>query len=191
MKTMSWIAAIVLAIAGWAVSPAACQSPAKCPWLNAATAAGVLGGDVEMNVKKASDQVEGKGAGAASYADQVRMDRFDVSCTFSRKTSSGLSTLLIDVKTMPEIATGFPPILAACPGKRQPLRGIGNEAFQCMIDSSGHSGNDLEEQVIARVRDRAFVLTIRREAKGVRAVANGELSDDTRNVAEQVAGSLF
>ena len=191
MRKLSWMAALVWMLAAWTLSPATCKAEAKCPWLNAATAAGVLGGEVEMNVKKSTDQVDGKGSGAASYPDQVRMDRFDVSCTFTRRTSSGLSVLLIDVRTMPEIATGFPPILAACPGKRVPLRGIGNEAFQCAIESGGHTGSDGQEQVIARVRDRAFVLTIRREAKGQAATNGGELSNETRNIAEQVAGSLF
>jgi hypothetical protein len=189
MKSKNGMAAIVLAIA--VGTPALCQAQAKCPWLNAATAAGLLGGDVDMSVTKAPEQVEGKGAGAATYADQLRMDRFDVSCTFSRKTGSGLSVLLIDVRTMADIATGFPPILSRCSGKRLPLRGIGNEAFQCAIDGGGQAGSDGEEQVIARVRDRAFVLTVRREAKGGKASATGALSDDTRNVAEQVAGSLF
>jgi hypothetical protein len=188
MSKILWMAALASVLSTWAPSPAACQAQAKCPWLNAATAAGVLGGEVEMNVKQATGQVAAKGAGAASYEDQVRMDRFDVSCTFTRQTSSGLSLLLIDVRTMPDIATSFPPILAACPGKRLPLRGIGNEAFQCEMDSSGHAGSDGQEQVIARVRDRAFVLTIRRGAK---AQSSGGLSDDARNIAEQVAGSLF
>jgi len=191
MKSMRWISAFALALAAWVPAPASCQAQAKCPWLNAATAAGVLGGEVEMTVKKSAEQVQGKGAGAASYEDQMREDRFDASCTFTRKTASGLAVLLIDVRTMPDIATSFPPILAACPGKRFPLRGIGNEAFQCAIDSSGHTGNDGQEEVIARVRDRAFVLTIRREATVQTAANSSQLSDDTRNVAEQVAGSLF
>jgi len=130
----------------------------------------------------------GKGVGAAVYSDQVRMDRFDVSCEFSRKVDAGVYTLSIAVKTMSDPAKDFGSFLALCAGSTIALRGIGNEAVQCVMKDDAHAG---EEQVIARVRDRAFVLTIHRDAKPHTASDGGELSDKTRNVAEQVAGSLF
>jgi hypothetical protein len=178
----------VLALAGWAALPGICHAQARCPWLNAATAAGVLGGDVQMAVTAPVDPGAGTGVGAAKYPDQVRIDRFDVSCDFSRKVDSVAYTLSIVVKTMSDPAKDFGPFLAQCAGPTVALKGIGNEAVQCMMKDDAHAGY---EQVIARVRDRAFVLTIHREAKTHGAADHNELSDETRNVAEQVAGSLF
>jgi hypothetical protein len=161
---------------------------AKCPWLNAATAAGVLGGEVQMAVSAPVEPGPVKGVGTAMYSDQVRMDRFDVTCEFTRKVDAGTDTLSITVKTMSDQAKEFPSFLARCSGPTVPLRGIGNEAVQCVIRNTSDKA---EQQVIARVRDRAFVLTITRPAAEAAAAAGDGLRDDTRNVAEQVAGSIF
>jgi hypothetical protein len=179
------VAALVLA--GSAVLPGECHAQAKCPWLNAATAAGVLGGDVQMAVSTPVDPGSSKGAGTSMYPE-VRTDHFDVSCDFSRKVDSGIYSLSIAVKTMSDPAKDYRTFLAQCTGPTVALKGIGNEAIQCVRKDSTHAGY---EQVIARVRDRAFVLTIHREAKTPRATDRDELSSETRNVAEQVAGSLF
>jgi len=104
----------------------------KCPWLNAATAAGVLGGEVQMAVTAPVDPGPVKGVGTAMYSDQVRMDRFDVTCEFTRKTDSGTDTLSISVKTMKDQAKEFASFLAQCGGSTAALRGIGNEAVQCV-----------------------------------------------------------
>ena len=188
MKVISWTWAVVLTLACWIALSGECHAQARCPWLNAATAAGVLGGDVQLAVTAPADPGGGKGVGAASYPDQVRMDRFDVSCDYSRKVDSDVYSLSIAVKTMSDPATGFGMFLAHCAGPTVPLKGIGNEAVQCVSKDSSRAG---QEQVIARVRDRAFVLTIHRERKAPIASAQSDLSDETRNVAEQVAGSLF
>ena len=128
-----------------------------------------------------------KGVGTAMYADQLRMDRFDVTCDFTRKVESGTDTLRIVVKTMSDQVKDFPTFLALCGGPTVALKGIGNQAIQCMIKNDGGKA---QQQVIARVRDRAFVLTITRPATEPGA-AGDELRDDTRNTAEQIAGSLF
>jgi hypothetical protein len=165
-----------------------CHAESRCPWLNAATAAGVLGGDVQMTVSQPVDPGPVKGVGTAMYPDQLRMDRFDVACEFHRKTDSADYSLHIVVKTMNEFSKEFPAFLAQCTGTTTALRGIGNEAVQCAMKSDSDM---LHEQVIARVRDRAFVLTITRQA-GHRPAANADqLSNETRNTAEQIAGSLF
>jgi len=92
------------------------------------------------------------------------------------------------VKTMADSAKDFASFLALCTGSTVPLRGIGSEAVQCVSKDNSHPGY---EQVIARVRDRAFVLTVSRAAKATAAASENGLRDDTRNTAEQVAGSLF
>jgi hypothetical protein len=191
MRKAKWPAFLAAGVLALFMLPAVGHAEVKCPWLNAATAAGVLGGDVLMNVTKSADQVEGKGAGAASYPDQVRSDRFDASCTFTHRDNSGVAMLKIIVRTMADAAADYPLLLASCPGRAVPLAGIGNEAIYCAIGSSGHAGNSGQEQVIARVRDRSFVLTIHRVPKSDTATDAEVLSDETRNIAEQVAGSLF
>lgn len=164
------------------------QGRARCPWLNAATAAGVLGGDVQMTVSAPMDPGGVKGVGTAMYPDQVRMDRFDVTCEFTRKVDTNTYSLGIVVKTMSDASKDFASYLNLCGGTTVALKGVGNEAVQCVTHNAAHEG---EEKVIARVRDRAFVLTIHRAIKADDASNGNELSNETRNVAEQVAGSLF
>ena len=183
-----WLVVLALMITGWMIVPVECSAEVRCPWLNAATASGVLGGDVQMTVTAPVDPGAGKGVGTAMYPDQVRMDRFDVSCDFSRKVDSGVSSLRIVVKTMSDPTKDFGMFLALCGGTKVALKAIGNEAVQCVMKSNSGLA---PEQVIARVRDRAFVLTISREAVNAVVAQGDELSDDARNVAEQVAGSLF
>jgi hypothetical protein len=188
---MKRILCTVLSVVAFAVMlalPARCSAQGRCPWLNAATAAGLLGGEVQMSVTAPVGPNAGKGAGAAMYSDQIRMDRFDVSCDFTRKTDSNAYSLSIVVKTMADFKKDFATYLALCSGTTVPLRGIGNEAVQCVNKDLSAAG---EEKVIARVRDRAFVLTVRREVKPRAGTDAGELSDGARNTAEQVAGSLF
>jgi hypothetical protein len=188
VKRISWVLITGLALACGVALPGECSAQARCPWLNAATAAGVLGGDVQMAVTTPVEPVATKGVGAASYSDQLRTDRFDVSCDFSRKEPSGVSTLSIVVKTMSDPAKDYASFLAQCAGPTETLKGIGNEAVQCVMKDSSHAGY---EQVIARVRDRAFVLTVSRATTATPGGSGDGLHDDTRNIAEQIAGSLF
>jgi hypothetical protein len=168
--------------------PQEVRAQARCPWLNAATAAGVLGGEVQTSVAAPVDPGASKARGVAMYPDQVRMDRFDVPCDFSRKVDSRVYKLSIAVRTMHDPEKDFASVLALCTGSTTPLRGIGNEAVQCIWKDDSHAD---DEQVIARVRDRAFVLTLHRDATAIAGGSRDGLRDDTRNVAEQIAGSLF
>jgi hypothetical protein len=188
VKIGSWTWMTVLGLACWALVPEQCNAQSKCPWLNAATAAGLLGGEVQLVVTPPVDPGKSKGAGAAMYSEQLRMDRYDVSCDFSRKTDTGARTLSIVVKTMTDPGKEFASFLALCTGSTVAQKGIGNEAVQCVWKDNSHPGY---EQVIARARDRAFVLTLHRDAASHPAPDSGELSPEARNVAEQVAGSLF
>jgi len=188
VKRVLWCVISAWVTAVWLFVAIPCSAESRCPWLNAATAAGVLGGEVQMTVSQPVDPGPVKGVGTAMYPDQLRMDRFDVTCEFHRKTDSADYSLHIVVKTMNDFSKEFPAFLAQCTGTTTALRGIGNEAVQCAMKNDSDM---LHEQVIARVRDRAFVLTISR-ARGPQAAADGNpLSNETRNTAEQIAGSLF
>jgi hypothetical protein len=129
-----------------------------CPWLNAATAGGFLGGRVTNVI-----------VSRAQTHDDAR-------CEFIGHGGS----LVIDVETMPSPATDFPSYLARCHSPAEPLRAIGNKAVAC--------GDGGAEQVVGRVRDRAFLVRISTTDHSSQAAA---LRDKARKIAEQVAGILF
>jgi hypothetical protein len=133
--------------------PATCEN---CPWLNAATAAGVLGGPVNATVSRTNKNPD------------------DANCDFIRQEDTLVYELRIEVGTV-----------AQCRGNATPLRAIGNEAVACSYD--GKKGQ-LAEQVVGRVRDRAFLV---RTNTNDRSIQSSVLREKARKVAEQVAGTLF
>jgi len=143
--------------------PAIGGAAETCPWLNAATAGGVLGGAVTgLTVKRAT-------AGD------------DASCDFVRREGSLALELRIEVETMRSPAKDFASYAARCHSPTAPLKAIGNEALAC-------SDGQLAEQVVGRVRDRAFIVRI---STTDRSAQPTDLRDEARKVAEQVAGILF
>jgi len=132
-----------------------------CPWLNAATAGGVLGGTVAVTVAR------------AKTGD-------DANCIFIRHDGSLALELRIEVETMLSPAKDFPTYTARCHSASVALKAIGNEALTC---SDGHA-----ELVVGRVRDRAFLVRISTSDHSAQA---GTLREGARKVAEQVAGILF
>jgi hypothetical protein len=167
LRKMRRFAIALAVVIGLIACQRRCFADAPCPWLNAATASGVLGGEVQSSTVALTPEGDG-------------------TCRFVFKQASSTFTLSIDVHTMPLPTKTFATYLAQCNGTTLPLTAIGNEAVQC-ISRSSTSG---EEQVIGRVRDRAFVLTINANLAKQSPAKTG-LSPETRNVAEQVAGSLF
>jgi hypothetical protein len=142
--------------------PAIGQAAEGCPWLNAATASGILGGPVAITVTR------------AKTGD-------DATCDFVRHEGSLVQELRIEVETMRSPAKAFASYVARCHSTAVPLKAIGNEALAC-------SDGQLAEQVVGRVRDRAFLVRISTtDRSGQQTV----LRDKIRKIAEQVAGILF
>jgi hypothetical protein len=137
---MRSIALLVLIAAG-------CRAENACPFLNAATAAGVLGGEV-------SSRMNG-----------------DI-CVFTHESSE----LRIEVQN------ANLPYKPNCPSNATSLKAIGNEAYACSVDGK----NGTSEQVVGRVRDRAFLIRITSNS-----IPRAALCEKVRSVAEQVAGILF
>jgi len=134
-----------------------------CPWLNAATAGGVLGGPITgVTVKR------------AQTGD-------DASCEFTRHDRSLVLELRIEVETMRTPAKDFAAYAARCHSAAVAMKAIGNEALAC-------SDGPVAEQVVGRVRDRAFLV---RMSTTDHSPQPGALRDKARSVAEQVAGILF
>ena len=92
-----------------AVAPLLCCAAESCPWINAGTAGGILGGAVASKV--------------------IRQN-----CEFKHH---GGETLIIDVETMADPRTQFTKYLSECKSKPVPLKAIGNEAVTCSAKHAG------------------------------------------------------
>jgi hypothetical protein len=149
-----------------AFTPAMCAASENCPWLNAATAAGVLKGPVTFTVTR---------SGA---------DNADATCEFVHQEGDTVSKLQIEVETMKNPAREFATYSAKCAQSGTPLRAIGNEALVCSLGRK----NQFSEQVVSRVREHAFIVTM---SSNMGASEGGELREKTQKIAEQVAGFLF
>jgi hypothetical protein len=169
VRRLRWFALAFTMIVGSIIPIRHCSAQTQCPWLNAATAGGVLGGEVQPTLTNVTTQG-------------------DATCHFTRRQDSSNLTLSIDVHTMTVPSKDFHTYLAQCNGTLLPLKAVGNEAFQCVPKVSSMNG---EEQVIGRVRDRAFILTVNANLTRQPAPAKTGLSEETRNLAEQIAGALF
>ena len=126
-----------------------------CPFMNAATAGGILRGQVDSTV-------------TTSGPHQT--------CEFTLRNST--DKLRIEVTTMDASRTELAAFTAPCTRPAEPLRGIGNDAAACSIDS--HT-----EQVAGRVRKQAFAIRIHGTS------SSDNLRKKAIGAAEQVAGSLF
>ncbi len=161
------IARIAILFFGLAALPSASAGTQPCPWLNAATAAGVLEGPVTASV---------------TYFDETNSD---ASCEFTHKDGHTIRTLRIEVDTMRDLSHDFGRFLAKCGQDSKSLRAIGNEAIACNVAGKN---NQVAEQVVSRVRDRAFIVDVLSNGSDWRRDAVG---DKARKIAEQVAGFLF
>jgi hypothetical protein len=151
-------------------TPAMCQMGERCPWLNAATAAGTLNGPVTFTV---------------THSGQ---DKQNATCEFVHQEGTAIGKLRIDVQTMKDSASEFASYSAKCGQDATPLRAIGNEAKICSL----HKENEFSEQIVSRVRERAFLVTVTSNATARgESELRVELREKSEKIAEQVAGFLF
>lgn len=161
-----------------------CRAKEMCPWINEATASGYMRGDVTMTVTHTSMGAD-KAAAAAATATGTSEMVGDATCEFVRHDASGVAKLHVEVVTMSDFAASFPAFRGRCGADSQAVRAIGNEAVVCRMKAM--AGGGIVEQVVARVRARAFVVSISSSAGTDQAT----LRETTLRVAEQVAGFLF
>lgn len=160
-----WIAAGVFSLL--AIN---CNAQSPCPWLNAATASGVLGGS-------ASTEVNNTGANTGV-------------CVFRFQDGTQTNTLRISVikADKPENAgKEMLPYESKCTTPGQPQKGVGNEAILCASDTDKSIG----ELVVGRVRDNIFTVAIYAGAGNQPATAKDALAENAGEIAKQVAGILF
>ena len=139
----------------------------RCPWLNVATASGVLEGPALLQVEQPKAT--------------------ETQCVFRYQNGKVIETLEIDVRRQQDISRGLVPEESSCNAPGTPLRAIGNEAVLCADDRRSSRG----DQVIGRVRDSIFRVSVSTTAKNDPAVKREVLEQRAKDTAEQVAGALF
>ena len=152
-----------------APSPAICQMNTGCPWLNVATATGVLRSNESSPM--------------ATLAEGGR-----AACDFSYHDATASRELKITVEEVKDPQQAMTAYKARCSSGVTPLRAIGNEAVTCAVDSKGQSYG---QQVIGVVRDQIFTVTVITSAKNDPVMPQEVLEEKSRNISEQVAGALF
>ncbi len=143
--------------------PLCCSGEQSCHWINAATAAGILGGAVETTVTD-----------PASHKDREI-------CDFVRQKSPA-NRLRIEVSALASSWSAF--AASSCSSHQTPLRGIGNEAVSCEMTVRG----EIAEKVVGRVRNQAFVIELSTDDHSAKQPT---LLEKACIAAEQVAGNLF
>ena len=162
---MRYLAVLVL-LAPW---PAICQMNTGCPWLNVATATGILRSSEKSPM--ATLALGGKAA-----------------CDFTYHDATASRELKITVEEVKHAQQAMSAYKARCGSDVTALRGIGNEAVTCAVASKGESYG---QQVIGVVRDQIFTVTVTTSAKKDPAMPREALEERSRNISEQVAGALF
>jgi hypothetical protein len=143
---------------------ATCYAQSICPWLNLATASGVLGGPAYVEVNNTGI------------------------CIFRLQNGAGNDVLRISVieANNPESpGQEMVPHKIICTSSETQLKAIGNEAVLCALDTESSRG----EQVVGRVRNRIFTVAI--STGRLSEVTRDFLAEKAEEIAKQVAGSLF
>jgi len=163
-EPLKWIV-----VAGLATFSAVCNAQeGHCAWLNDATASGVLSGPVTLALETAPD-------------DQTI-------CTFTNlRTAKDYSALRIMVQPLKDLSNSIVSHESLCTSPPAALKAIGNEAVSCSADVGYSRG----EQVIGRVRDRLFIVTISSTMAQDSLMTRPALKEKARLIAEQVSGALF
>jgi hypothetical protein len=146
-----------------------CHASNNCPWLNEATASGLLGGEAT-----------GEFTGASATAPAI--------CTFTEKDGAVSRTLRITVQVEPDYKAVLKSAEEACGADALALQAIGNEAISCASDDRKGA---LGQRVVGRVRDQVFTIAITASAKGDPLLTRPILRAKIYTAAEQVSGNLF
>jgi hypothetical protein len=150
------------------LAPRVCVGQTKCPWIQEATARGILGGPVTATV--------------------TAKDSGDGACEFARQEGGVQRHLSVLVITMTDIPKQYSTYVAQCESKSTPLKAIGNEAIECSIQT--HT-NLYAAKVVGRVRERAFVITVASSLEDDPSMNQEMRREKVHLAAEQVAGILF
>ena len=146
-----------------------CHAKNNCPWINEATASGLLGGEAVNEFTEAS-------AGQPAV------------CTITQSGAGFTRTLRITVEVTPGTHARMQTAAQACGKNASPLQAIGNEASICPLDIRNAA---LSELVVGRVRDQLFTITLSTTLKDDPILTRMALKEKAYTASEQVAGNLF
>lgn len=149
--------------------PMATKAANNCPWINEATASGLLGGDAV-------------GAFTPATAGQPAV------CTFTQQHSDATRILRITVQVASNPHQELETVAANCGVDLAPIQAVGNEAMACAVD--GRKGA-MGVRVVGRVRDQVFTITISTSQKMDSVLTRDVLKMNLATAAEQVSGNLF
>jgi hypothetical protein len=145
---------------------ATCHADSLCPWINKATAFGVLGVSEESPMASVSEL-------SATV------------CNFTYRDGNITRELRITVEQAKDPEQAFNAYKAHCGKDGNSLRAIGNEAVMCATNKGQG------EQVFSRVRDNVFTITLTTSAGNDPTMPRDVLIEKAGLVAEQVSGNLF
>jgi len=141
----------------------------QCPWLNEATASGLIGGDSVGSFTSTPDAHGG-------------------ACVFTEKAGGIARTLTITVEIATDPHARVSALAQSCAAGATRLSAIGNEAFDCSADVRR---GQLGERAVGRVRNQVFTITLSSTLKDDPILTRNALQSRTYTAAEQVAGNLF
>jgi hypothetical protein len=149
--------------------PTLCRAANNCPWINEATASGILGGDAVGQFTEAAP-------------GQTRV------CVFTQENAGFRHTLLVSVEVAADPHERLGMVAQICGSNAAPLKAIGNEAMTC--SASDHS-SAMGEHIVGRVRDQVFTITLSTTLKNDPVLTRDALKIRIFTAAEQVSGNLF
>jgi hypothetical protein len=156
---------IRIAVAGLSLLSVTCSAQSVCPWLNAATAEGVLGGTVTA-------EVNNTGVCQFRLQNGAKNDVLHISVIEGDSPESAVKEMALR-KT-------------SCTSSETQLKAVGNEAVLCASDIGSSRG----EQTVGRVRNRIFTVAISTDIAAPEATRD-ILAARAEEIAKQVAGALF
>lgn len=141
----------------------------SCPWMNEATASGLLGGDATGSFTKTA-------AGQPAV------------CSFLQNGPDGQRLLQVSVEIANDPHARMSAATRVCGLDAAPMTSIGNEALECVAKNKrgGHSA-----WAIGRVRDQVFTIWLTTTHKGDPVLSLDALLTRIYTAAEEVAGNLF
>jgi hypothetical protein len=108
------------------------------------------------------------------------------SCRFDYHDATASRALRITVEDLKEPGQATSAYKTRCGAGPTALRAIGNEACSQEIN-----GQTYGAEVIGRVRNQIFTITLTTSARHDPFMPRQALQDNVRDIAEQVAGALF
>jgi hypothetical protein len=169
MTASSDLARSVLALILLLMFPAMGHAKNNCPWLNEATASGLLGADAVGEFNFASADVPS-------------------TCTFTAQDGAVTRTLRIAIVVASDFVADYRSATQKCGASSMPIQAIGNEAIACSADDpKGQPG----ERVVGRVRNQVFTITMSSNSKSDLVFTHQNLKTRIYIAAELVAGNLF